>query len=73
MGLTYQSTRGGETGVSASMAILQGLAKDGGLFMPTEIPKLYDLSIRSVIGDRPPGKGRGSIFPGTVPWVHHCF
>ena len=40
MGLTYQSTRGGETGVSASMAILQGLAKDGGLFMPTEIPKL---------------------------------
>ena len=39
MGLTYQSTRGGETGVSASMAILQGLAKDGGLFMPTEIPK----------------------------------
>lgn len=40
MGLTYQSTRGGEAGVSASMAILQGLAKDGGLFMPTEIPKL---------------------------------
>ena len=40
MGLTYQSTRGGETGVPASMAILKGLAKDGGLFMPTEIPKL---------------------------------
>lgn len=40
MGLTYQSTRGGEKGVTASMAILQGLAKDGGLFMPTEIPKL---------------------------------
>ncbi len=40
MGLTYQSTRGGESGVTASMAILQGLAKDGGLFMPAEIPKL---------------------------------
>lgn len=40
MGLTYQSTRGGEAGVPASMAILKGLAKDGGLFMPTEIPKL---------------------------------
>ena len=40
MGLTYQSTRGRETGVPASMAILKGLAKDGGLFMPTEIPKL---------------------------------
>ena len=40
MGLTYQSTRGGEAGVPASMAILKGLAEDGGLFMPTEIPEL---------------------------------
>ena len=40
MGLTYQSTRGRETGVPASMAILKGLAEDGGLFMPTEIPAL---------------------------------
>ena len=40
MGLTYQSTRGRETGVPASMAILKGLAEDGGLFMPTEIPEL---------------------------------
>ena len=28
MGLTYQSTRGGETGVSASMAILQMCIRD---------------------------------------------
>ena len=40
MGLTYQSTRGGEKEVTASMAILQGLAKDGGLFMPSCIPQL---------------------------------
>ena len=40
MALSYQSTRGGQQGVSASQAILQGLALDGGLFMPTEIPKL---------------------------------
>lgn len=40
MELTYQSTRGRETGVPASMAILKGLAEDGGLFMPTEIPEL---------------------------------
>ena len=37
---SYQSTRGRETGVPASMAILKGLAEDGGLFMPTEIPEL---------------------------------
>lgn len=40
MDLSYQSTRGGEPHVTASQAILQGLAKDGGLFMPAFIPKL---------------------------------
>ena len=38
--ITYQSTRGGERGVSASQAILKGIASDGGLFMPSEIPQL---------------------------------
>ena len=32
--------RGKEEAVTASMAILKGLAEDGGLFVPTEIPKL---------------------------------
>ncbi len=49
MALSYQSTRGGQTGVSASQAILQGLAADGGLFMPTEIPKL-DVSLDRLAG-----------------------
>lgn len=40
MNLSYQSTRGGESGLTASQAILKGLADDGGLFMPTYIPKL---------------------------------
>ena len=40
MNLTYTSTRGhGET-VTASQAILKGLADDGGLFVPTSLPKL---------------------------------
>lgn len=38
--LLYQSTRGGESGVPASLAILKGLAKDGGLFVPDNIPVL---------------------------------
>ena len=38
--ILYKSTRGtGET-LKASEAILKGLADDGGLFVPTEIPKL---------------------------------
>ena len=47
MALSYQSTRGGQKGLTASQAILQGLAADGGLFMPTEIPKL-DLSLEEL-------------------------
>lgn len=40
MDLAYTSTRGhGET-VTASQAILKGLADDGGLFVPTALPKL---------------------------------
>ena len=40
MALFYQSTRGKETNVTASQAVLKGLADDGGLFMPNEIPAL---------------------------------
>ena len=40
MELYYRSTRSDANKVTASQAILQGLAKDGGLFVPEEIPKL---------------------------------
>jgi len=49
MSLSYQSTRGGEQGLTASQAILKGLACDGGLFMPTEIPKL-DVTMEQLAG-----------------------
>ncbi len=40
MEILYSSTRGGETGVASSRAILAGIASDGGLFVPEEFPKL---------------------------------
>lgn len=40
MNLLYKSTRGGQSDVTASQAILQGLACDGGLFVPERIPAL---------------------------------
>ena len=40
MELMYRSTRSEEKTVTASQAILQGLAEDGGLYVPTFIPKL---------------------------------
>ena len=44
MNLMYASTRDANEKVTASEAILKGLANDGGLFVPTEIPAL-DVSI----------------------------
>ena len=43
MTLVYQSTRDANNKVTASQAILQGLAADGGLFVPVSLPGL-DLS-----------------------------
>ena len=44
--ILYKSTRGKEV-LKASQAILQGLAQDGGLYVPLEIPKL-DLSLKEL-------------------------
>ncbi len=38
--MNYYSTRGDGVGVSAAQAIKQGLAADGGLFLPEQIPAL---------------------------------
>ena len=40
MNLLYKSTRNSEKKVTASEAILKGLAEDGGLFVPEQIPTL---------------------------------
>ncbi|HFU3843948.1 TPA: threonine synthase [Streptococcus suis] len=46
MTLVYQSTRDAKNTVSASQAILQGLATDGGLFTPISIPAVdLDFSV----------------------------
>jgi threonine synthase len=47
----YNSTRGGETGVTASKAILKGLASDGGLFVPDHIPAL-DKPVSALAGKK---------------------
>ena len=40
MNLLYKSTRNADKTVTASEAILKGLADDGGLFVPDSIPAL---------------------------------
>lgn len=46
--LLYKSTRGSEKKVSAAEAILQGIAEDGGLFVPEAIPTL-DKSLTDLV------------------------
>ncbi len=40
MNILYKSTRNSDISVTASQAVLKGLADDGGLFVPERIPKL---------------------------------
>lgn len=47
MEFLYKSTRGTGKCVKASEAILKGLSKDGGLFVPTSIPRL-DISMEKL-------------------------
>ena len=39
--MIYRSTRSNDWQVSAAQAIIQGLAPDGGLFVPAEFPSAF--------------------------------
>lgn len=47
MDIMFKSTRGNENLVTASQAIVKGIAEDGGLYVPTTIPKI-DFSLDSI-------------------------
>ncbi|MBR1761419.1 MAG: threonine synthase [Schwartzia sp.] len=48
--MNYVSTRGKSEPVSSAQAILQGIAGDGGLFVPTEIPKVDADFLKALTG-----------------------
>ena len=47
--MEYFSTRGSGARISASEAIAQGLAPDGGLFVPAQLPPVTEEALRSHI------------------------
>lgn len=47
MSIMYRSTRNAENRVTASEAVLKGLAEDGGLYVPEKLPKL-DVSLKEL-------------------------
>ncbi len=48
MDIMYSSTRNAEEKVPASKAVLQGLAEDGGLYVPDRLPKL-DVGLKDMV------------------------
>lgn len=48
--MLYTSTRDKSVKVTASQAITMGISKDGGLFVPTEFPKITSKDIEELIG-----------------------
>ena len=48
--MKYVSTREGGAGVTASQAIVRGIAPDGGLYVPTEIPAVDGAFLRALCG-----------------------
>ena len=66
--MNYKSTRGGEAGVSAERAIVKGLARDGGLFVPEHMPKKLDPeSLRGMSYQQMAERIAGLFFDGFEP------
>ena len=76
MNLLYKSTRDAEKTVTASQAILKGLADDGGLFVPDSIPKLPvslgELARDDLSGDRICGYEAVSLTDFTEEELKNC-
>jgi threonine synthase len=49
MNLMFRSTRDADNQVTASQAVLKGLAEDGGLYVPEQLPKL-DVELKDLAG-----------------------
>ena len=47
IGLKYSSTRGNGISLDSAEAIIAGLADDGGLFVPAELPKVDEAFIEA--------------------------
>ena len=48
--MKYQSTRNSDLSLSAAEAIMQGLSRDGGLFVPESVPQLTEEFLTCLIG-----------------------
>ena len=62
--MLYNSTENNKEVVSAAQAIAQGISKDGGLFVPQELPKYTEETFKSGIFKQGSGVGSGKAEGG---------
>ena len=65
--MSFFSTRGGSC-VTASQAILRGLAPDGGLYVPAMFPTVAPAQV-AALGQMPyPARARTGSYPSRATW-----
>jgi len=72
----YKSTRNSEVNVTSAQAIAQGISKDGGLFVPSEIPHV-ELSVIKELGNMSYAERAFYVFKQflsdfTSEEIHYC-
>lgn len=72
----YRSTRNSDIKVSSAQAIVQGISKEGGLFVPSEIPKISQEEL-SALGKMPYPERAAAVFKKfltdfTDSEIQHC-
>ncbi len=77
----FSSTRGLDTGTSAAAAILKGLASDGGLFVPSQLPRLTIddiIALQEMTYQQRASKVLGLLLPGYTEqelgaWIEKAY
>lgn len=77
----FSSTRGQDTGTSAAEAILKGLASDGGLFVPSQLPHLAMddiIALQALTYQERASKVLGLLLPGYAEqelagWIEKAY
>ncbi len=67
--LKYTSTRDSSLAVDSAQAIVEGISRDGGLFVPTEIPKLTEKDLADLAGMEYADRARWVLSRFLTDWT----
>ena len=67
--MKYTSTRDSSLAVDSAQAIVEGISRDGGLFVPTEIPKLTEKDLADLAGMEYADRARWVLSRFLTDWT----